>query len=482
MPMEQEFIFSKSFINGEWRSQGDLFFEVRNPFDGSLVSRVNDSDVELAEQAIQAATHSYSSWKKKAAKERGQYLQKMFLLMQEHKEALAKIMTLESGKPIQESRSEVDYAASFLQWFGEEAKRNYGDVIPGFSSDRRVMVVKEPIGVVAILTPWNFPLAMITRKLGPALATGCTAVIRQSSKTPLSSLALARIAELAGLPKGVVNVLVGTRSDELGKILCEDSRIAKLSFTGSTQVGQLLNTQCAPGLKKVSLELGGNAPFLVFPDADLTKAVEGAVAAKFRFAGQTCVCVNRILVHEEVYDAFIERFADAVSKLRKGNGMDEETQIGPLIDEKAIQHCQALLEDALQKGGKVITGGNSDSTRFFTPTVLGNANPSMRVAQEEIFGPLAPVFKFSTDEEAINMANDTPFGLAAYYYTENLKRSWKVLEALEYGIVGVNEGIISSETVPFGGVKFSGFGREGSKYGMQDYQTIKYICYGGIEE
>lgn len=474
-------LFEKSFVNGEWISESDQKIEVLNPADGSIVASVFDNGRGLVKKAIDAASKAMGSWKALAAAERSSILMKWFELIQQNKDALAEIMTLESGKPLAESKGEVNYGASFIQWFAEEAKRNYGDVIPGFSADKRIVTVKQPIGVVGAITPWNFPLAMITRKVAPALAVGCTVVIRPSELTPLTALAVNYLADQAGFPKGVVNTVVGNDASEMGKELCESEKVAKISFTGSTRVGQILMEQCAPTLKKMSLELGGNAPFIVFDDADVDLAVKGAIAGKFRFSGQTCVCVNRILVQAGIYDRFLEEFTEAVKALKMGNGLDPDTKIGPVISTKSIDRLQAMVSDAKAKGGQIVTGGKVDNGLFFEPTVIANATPEMDFAKQEIFGPIAPIFKFTTEEEAVSMANDTIFGLASYFYTNDLNRSIRVSEALEYGIVGVNEGLISSEVVPFGGVKYSGQGREGSKYGLEDYTEIKYICLGNVK-
>lgn len=471
----------KSFVNGEWVSEDGVdFIDVINPADGTVVGKVYNNTASLVEKAITAARTSMPSWKALSAKERSHILYKWYSLIQEHKEEIATIMTLESGKPIAESRGEVDYGSSFIQWFAEEAKRLYGDVIPGFTANKRIAVIKQPIGVVGAITPWNFPLAMITRKVAPALAAGCSVVIRPSEETPLTALAIAQLAKDAGLPDGVYNTVVGLDASAMGKVMCESEQVAKISFTGSTRVGQILMEQCAPSLKKLSLELGGNAPFIVFEDADIDLAVQGAIAGKFRFGGQTCVCVNRILVHEKVYDIFATKFVDAVNKLKVGNGLDASNTMGPLINAKAIAKTESFVQDAVAKGGKVLAGGQKRDDFFYLPTVIGDATADMKFAKEEIFGPVAPLFKFGSDEEAIAMANDTIYGLASYFYTNDLNRTIKISEALEYGIVGVNEGLISSEMVPFGGVKYSGMGREGSKYGMEDYIDIKYICIGNV--
>ncbi|MFT4204898.1 MAG: NAD-dependent succinate-semialdehyde dehydrogenase [Chitinophagaceae bacterium] len=473
----------KSFVNGEWVAEANAdFIEVKNPADGSVVAKVYNNSAALVDTAIAAAHRSMPAWKALSAKERANILYRWYSLIQENKEAIATIMTLESGKPLAESRGEVDYGSSFIQWFSEEAKRVYGDVVPGFTADKRIAVIKQPIGVVGAITPWNFPLAMITRKVAPALAAGCAVVIRPSEETPLTALAIAQLAKDAGIPDGVYNTVVGLDASGLGKALCESDLVAKISFTGSTRVGQLLMAQCAPSLKKMSLELGGNAPFIVFEDADIDLAVKGAIAGKFRFGGQTCVCVNRILVHEKVYDIFTEKFVAAVKDLKVGNGMDTHNHIGPLINAKAISKTESFVQDAVAKGGKILIGGQKINDFFYPPTVVGDATSDMKFAKEEIFGPVAPLFKFRSDEEAIAMANDTVYGLASYFYTNDLNRTIKVSEALEYGIVGVNEGLISSEVVPFGGVKYSGVGREGSKYGIEGYVEIKYICIGNVEQ
>jgi len=402
-------------------------------------------------------------------------------LMMENQEDLARLMTLEQGKPLTESRGEVAYAAAFLEWFGEEAKRVYGDTIPGHQADKRIVVLKQPIGVVACITPWNFPLAMITRKAGPALAAGCTVVIKPAAQTPFSALALAELAERAGVPKGVLNVITGS-AKEIGAELTSNPIVRKLSFTGSTEVGKVLMAQCAATIKKLSLELGGNAPFIVFEDADLDAAVDGAIASKYRNTGQTCVCTNRLLVQDSVYDAFAEKLVAAVKKLKPAPGLEAGASQGPLIDNAAVEKVESHIKDAVSKGAKVIAGGQRHALggRFFEPTILVNATTQMAVAREETFGPVAPLFRFKTEAEAIALANDTEFGLAAYFYGRDLARVWRVAEALEYGIVGINTGIISTEVAPFGGVKESGLGREGSKYGIEEFLEIKYLCIGGV--
>lgn len=474
-------IFEKSFVNGEWINESTSKFEVINPADLSVIAMVYDENRTFVKKAINIAQSAFKSWKKTSVKERSTLLMKWYDLIIQNKHEIATIMTLESGKPLAESLGEIEYGASYIQWFAEEAKRNYGDVIPGFTSEKRIMVLKEPVGVVGAITPWNFPIAMITRKIAPALAVGCTVVIRPSEETPLTALAINYLAHKAGFPNGVINTVVGTNASEMGKELCENSKVAKISFTGSTVVGKILMQQCSDSLKKLSLELGGNAPFIVFDDADLDLAVKGAIAGKFRFGGQTCVCVNRILVQENVYDTFVEKFTEATKHLKIGNGLNTDTQIGPLINQRAIARMQEMIQDATSKGGEIKLGGNFVAPQFFEPTIIANANDKMLFAKNEIFGPIAPIFKFKTEEEAIEMANDTIYGLASYFYTKDLNRTWRVREALEYGIVGINDGLISSEMVPFGGVKQSGQGREGSKYGMDYYVDIKYICIGNIE-
>lgn len=477
----KDLLFEKSFVNGEWINESNTKTEVKNPVDLSVVGFVYNEKKEFVSKAIDAAYDAFKPWKAKSAKERSDILLKWFELIHKHKEELAHIMTLESGKPLAESRGEVDYGAAYIQWFAEEAKRNYGDIIPGFTADKRIITLKEPVGVVGAITPWNFPLAMITRKIAPALAVGCTVVVRPSIQTPLTALAINYLAHLAGFPEGIYNTIVGTDSSGMGKELCENKKVSKISFTGSTEIGKILMYQGADTLKKLSLELGGNAPFIVFDDADVDLAVKGAIAGKFRFGGQTCVCVNRILVQEGIYDLFIEKFTQAVKKLKIGNGLDASVSIGPLIDQRAVKRVHDMIQDALQKGGKIITGGRVIEPQFFEPTIIADANETMLFAHEEIFGPVAPVFKFKTEEDAVRMANDTIYGLASYFYTNDLNRSWRVREQLEYGIVGINEGLISSEVVPFGGIKYSGQGREGSKYGLNDYVNIKYVCVGNVK-
>jgi succinate-semialdehyde dehydrogenase/glutarate-semialdehyde dehydrogenase len=470
------------YVNGEWvaSSSGEVI-EVDNPASGDLVGSVPALTREDTRRAIEAADAAWPDWRAMTGKQRAHLMRGWFELMLAHQEDLALLMTTEQGKPLAESRGEIAYAASFIEWFAEEAKRVYGDVIGDPLPGHRILVFKQPIGVVASITPWNFPAAMITRKCAPALAAGCPVVIRPASQTPLSALALAELADRAGIPPGVVNVVTG-RSGDMGAELTGNPTVRKLSFTGSTEVGKLLMAQCAATVKKVSLELGGNAPFIVFDDADLEAAVAGALACKYRNSGQTCVCANRILVQDGIYDAFAEAFGKAVAQLRVGNGLEPGVEQGPLIDMAAVEKVESHIADATAKGARVVTGGSRHALgrSFFEPTVLADATPDMQVARDETFGPLAPLFRFSDEAQAVAMANDTEFGLAAYFYTRDVGRVWRVAEGLEYGIVGANAGIISNEVAPFGGIKESGIGREGSKYGIDDFVEIKYLRIGGI--
>lgn len=471
-----------SYIDGGWVAAGpNGAIDVDNPATGEILGSVPRLGRAETRAAIDAAARAFPAWRRKTAKERAQVMRRWFELMLANQEDLAQLMTAEQGKPIVESRGEVAYAASFLEWFGEEAKRVYGDTIPGHQPDKRIVVVKEPIGVVACITPWNFPLAMITRKAGPAIAAGCTVVLKPASQTPFSALALAELAERAGVPQGVFNVITGAAS-EIGGELTSHPTVRKLSFTGSTETGKLLMAQCATTVKKLSLELGGNAPFIVFDDADLDAAVEGAIMSKYRNTGQTCVCANRLLVDGKVYDAFAAKLSAAVQKLNPARGTDAAATQGPLIDDKAVEKVESHIADAVAKGATVLVGGKRHALggRFFQPTILTGVTPAMAVAREETFGPVAPLFRFTTEAEAIALANDTEFGLAAYFYGRDIGRIWRVAEALEYGIVGINTGIISTEVAPFGGVKESGLGREGSKYGLEEFLEIKYLCMGGI--
>ncbi len=468
------------FIDGQWlEAEQNKSFAVINPATGETIAHVPSVSEQQVVKAVEAADQALQSWKQTTAKERSILLKKWYQLMIEHQEDLAIILSTEQGKPMTESRGEILYGASFIEWFAEEAKRTYGDVIPHDKQGRRLLVVRQPVGVVVAITPWNFPNAMITRKVGPALAAGCSVVIKPASETPLSALALVALAEEAGIPKGVINVVTGS-SREIGGILTQHPLVRKVSFTGSTAIGKLLMQQCSSTMKKISMELGGNAPFIVFEDADLDKAVEGAIASKFRNSGQTCVCTNRILVQNSIYDTFVEKLAAAVAKLKVAPAFEPGAEQGPLINEKAVEKIQQHIDDATSKGAKVIYGGQRHQLgqTFFEPTVLTDVTPDMQVAQDETFGPLAPVFRFTEEAEAIRMANDTEFGLASYIYTQNLSRAWRVSEALEYGMVGINEGLISTEVAPFGGIKESGCGREGSKYGIEDYQELKYLCMG----
>jgi succinate-semialdehyde dehydrogenase/glutarate-semialdehyde dehydrogenase len=469
-------------VNGQWiDAAGGVTIPVTNPATGEKLGAVPAINAAGTEAAVAAAHAAFPAWAAKTAKERATILRRWHDLMMANADDLAVLMTAEQGKPLAESRGEIGYAASFVEWFAEEGKRLYGDIIPGHQADKRILVLRQPVGVVAAITPWNFPAAMITRKVAPALAAGCTVVCKPATQTPYSALALAELGQRAGLPPGVFNVVTGP-AREIGGVLTGDARVRKLSFTGSTEIGKLLMAQCSKTMKKVSLELGGNAPFIVFDDADLDAAVLGAIASKYRNTGQTCVCANRLLVQSGVYDAFAAKLVATVKKLRVGDGLAGETDQGPLIDANALAKVEEHVADALAKGAKVAIGGHRHALggTFYEPTVLTGVTPAMMVAKEETFGPVAPLFRFETEAQAIAMANDTEFGLAAYMYTRDLARSWRVSEALEYGIVGLNTGIISTEVAPFGGIKESGTGREGSKYGILEYTEIKYICVGGV--
>ena len=470
------------YVDGKWIQAGSgQTINVDNPATKEIIGKVPKLGGAETRGAIDAARRAFPAWSKKTAKERATVLRRWFDLMMANQEDLARLMTLEQGKPLAESRGEVAYAAAFLEWFGEEAKRIYGDTIPPHQVDKRIVVIKQPIGVVACITPWNFPLAMITRKAGPAIASGCTVVLKPASQTPFSALALAELAERAGVPNGVLNIITGSAT-EIGAELTSNPIVRKLSFTGSTEIGKILMAQCAGTVKKLSLELGGNAPFIVFEDADLDAAVEGAIASKYRNTGQTCVCTNRLLVQEKVYDAFAQKLAVAVNKLKPAPGLEAGATQGPLIDDAAVEKVESHIRDARAKGAKILVGGKRHSLggRFFEPTILTEVTTQMAVAREETFGPVAPLFRFKTEPEAVALANDTEFGLAAYFYGRDIARVWRVAEALEYGIVGINTGLISTEVAPFGGVKESGLGREGSKYGMEEFVEIKYLCFGGI--
>lgn len=470
------------FVGGEWIvADSGKTLDVTNPATGATFAAVPNMGAVETRRAIAAADRAWPAWRGRTAKERATILRKWFDLILVNQEDLAVIMTAEQGKPLAESRGEISYAASFIEWFAEEGKRVYGDTIPGFQADRRIIVLKQPIGVCAAITPWNFPAAMITRKAGPALAAGCTMVVKPASQTPLSALALAVLAERAGLPQGVLSVVTGSAS-AIGGEMTSNPSVRKLSFTGSTEIGKKLMAQSASTVKRTSMELGGNAPFIVFDDADLDAAVKGAIASKYRNAGQTCVCANRLFAQEEIYDAFVNKLSKAVGALKVGDGFEPDTTIGPLIDVNAVEKVEEHVSDAVKKGARILTGGKRHELghSFFEPTVLADTKPDMLIFREETFGPVAPVFRFRTEEEVLKLANDTEFGLAAYFYGRDIGRIFRVAEALEYGIVGINEGIISSEVAPFGGMKESGNGREGSKYGIEDYLEIKYLCLGGM--
>jgi len=468
----------QNYIDGAWEdADSGKTIEVNNPATAEVLGTVPNAGAAETKRAIQAAEAAMPTWRAKTAGERSSILRKWFELIMANQEDLAVLMTAEQGKPLAEAKGEIAYAASFVEWFAEEAKRVYGDVIPGHQADKRIVVIKQPIGVVASITPWNFPAAMITRKISPALAVGCTVVCKPATQTPYSALALAELAERAGFPKGVINVVTGS-AREIGGEMTANPAVRKLTFTGSTEVGKLLMSQCAGTVKKVSLELGGNAPFLVFDDADLDAAVVGAMQSKFRNTGQTCVCANRIYVQDGVYDAFAEKLAAAMAKLRIGDGLKGETEQGPLIDKAALEKVEEHIADAVSHGAKVVTGGKPHELggTFFQPTLLRDVTPEMKVSNEETFGPVAPLFRFKTEQEGIDLANATEFGLAAYFYANDMSRVWRVAEAIESGIVGINTGLISTAVAPFGGVKESGIGREGSKYGIDDFVEIKYLC------
>ena len=470
-------------INGQWTGgTGSGACTVNNPATGEQLGTVPDLGADETNAAIDAAQAAMPAWAARTARERARILRRMHDLMLEHQDDLARILTAEQGKPLAEAKGEIVYAAGFLEWFGEEAKRAYGDIIPGHAADKRIMVLRQPVGVVGMITPWNFPSAMLARKIGPALAAGCTVVCKPALQTPFSALAFGVIAERAGVPPGVINIVTGSDSAAIGKAMTSHPKLRKLSFTGSTAVGKKLMAQCAEGMKRVSLELGGNAPFIVFDDADLDAAVEGALASKYRNTGQTCVCANRLYVQAGVYDAFAEKLAAAIAKLRVGDGLAGVTDQGPLIDEKALAKVEEHVADAVAKGARVMAGGKRHALggTFYEPTLLLDADSDMLVAREETFGPVAPLFRFEHEAQAIAMANDTESGLAGYFYTRDLARSWRVAEALQCGIIGINTGLISTEVAPFGGIKQSGVGREGSKYGLDDYTELKYTCIGGI--
>ncbi|HET9823378.1 MAG TPA: NAD-dependent succinate-semialdehyde dehydrogenase [Burkholderiaceae bacterium] len=470
-----------ALINGEWVA-AERRFPVTDPATGAVLADVANHGPSAATQAIAAADRAWPAWRNRPAKERSAILMKWFALLHQHADDLARIMTAEQGKPLAEAKGEVGYGASFLEWFAEEGKRVYGETIPTTDPNKRYLVLKQPVGVCAAITPWNFPIAMITRKVAPALAAGCPVVIKPAEQTPLSALAVAELAQRAGMPAGVLNVLTadGEGSIAIGKVLCESDTVRHLSFTGSTEVGRILMRQCAPTIKKLSLELGGNAPFIVFDDADLDSAVEGAMISKYRNAGQTCVCANRLYVQAGVYDAFVAKLAAKAQGIKVGNGFEPGVNQGPLIDDAAMAKVEAHVADALAKGARVVVGGTRQGERFYTPTVLADVTGAMLCAREETFGPVAPVFRFDTEAEAIALANATEFGLASYFYSRDVGRIFRVGEALEYGMVGINTGLISTAEVPFGGVKQSGLGREGSHHGIDDYVETKYLCLGDV--
>ncbi len=483
MDLNQRLLKQSSYINGQWQPVTDSTFTVQNPANGEEVAVIASATADDAAAAVAAASEAMPAWQVLPAKNRSRILKRWFDLIMLHKDDLAAILTAEQGKPFKESLGEIIYGANYIEWFAEEAKRVYGDTIPQPSNDKRLVVIKQPVGVVSAITPWNFPSSMITRKAAPAMAVGCTFIVKAAEETPLSALALAVLAEEAGVPPGVFNVIATSDSRSIGKVLTGDSRVAKFSFTGSTPVGKILLKQCADTVKKTTMELGGNAPFIVFDDADLDAAIEGVLESKFRNAGQTCVCSNRIFVQEGIYDDFAKQLVSKVNEFSLGEGFSEDTDIGPLINKGAADSVNKLVVNASRSGAKILTGGAASElgNAFYQPTVLGDVTDKMDIFQQEIFGPVAPLIKFSTEEQVIQFANDTEFGLAAYMYARDIGRIWRVSEALEYGMVGINEGIISNPMAPFGGVKQSGMGREGSKYGIDDYLEIKYLCMGGLD-
>lgn len=479
--MQQSLLLKKSsYINGNWVNSNNSF-EVINPFNNQVIDTVANAGITETKDAVNAAKAAFATWSATPAKDRALLLRKWFDLINENIDELAEILTLEQGKPLIEAKGEIAYGASYIEWFAEEAKRVYGDTIQAPSTDKQIIVIKQPVGVVAAITPWNFPNAMIARKASAALAAGCTFVVRPSELTPLSALALAELAEQAGIPPGVFNVVVGTDAQGMGKILTTHPDIAKFTFTGSTIVGKLLTKQCASTVKKVSMELGGNAPFIVFEDADIDSAIKGAILSKFRNAGQTCICTNRFFIHETVLQAFTERFINAVNKLNLGDGFNTATSIGPMISKEAVASVNHLVEQSIELGASLATGGKSQlGNNFYQPTVLTNVTNDMPIARNEIFGPVASIISFSNEAQAIEMANNTEYGLASYFYSKDISRVWRVSKALEFGMVGINDTVISNAAAPFGGIKSSGFGREGSKYGLDDYLEIKYISLGGL--
>lgn len=481
--LNPQLLQNQSFINNNWVSaQSGKTFEVTNPANGEIITIAADCGAKETEQAIEAAAKAFPLWSRKTAKERSAIMRNWFNLVTDNINDLALLMTTEQGKPLAEAKGEINYGASFIEWFAEEARRMYGDVIPTPLNDRRIITTKQAIGVVAAITPWNFPVSMITRKISPAIAAGCTVVLKPAAQTPLSALALAYLAKEAGFPDGVINIITSDQADEVGKVMTEHKLVQKFSFTGSTKVGKMLMQQCVSTVKKVSLELGGNAPLIVFDNADIDLAVKGAIASKYRNAGQTCVCANRIYVQDNIYAAFTEQYKRAAASLKVGAGTEPGVEIGPLIDEKAIEKINRLVQDAVEKGAVVTLGAEKHPAGklFYQPSVIENCSHEMAISKEEIFGPVSAIYKFSTQEEAIQLANDTEYGLAAYFFTQDLGKAWRVAEAIDYGIIGINEGIVSHAEAPFGGMKESGIGREGSKYGIEEYVEIKYICWGGI--
>jgi succinate-semialdehyde dehydrogenase/glutarate-semialdehyde dehydrogenase len=476
-------IKTASYINGSW-IDSDSKIAVRDPATGDLLVDISDASPQQAEDAVLAASNALASWSAKSAQQRAVLLRAWFDLIMQHQDDLAQILTQEQGKPLAEAKGEIAYGAAFIEWFAEEGKRIYGDVIPAPSNDKRIIVIKQPVGVVSAITPWNFPNAMIARKAAAALAAGCTFVVRPATQTPLSALAMAELAARAGIPNGVFNVVVGQNASAIGKVLTEHPKVAKFTFTGSTNVGKKLIAQCASTVKKVSMELGGNAPFIVFDDADIDAAVQGAMVSKYRNAGQTCVCTNRILVHQDIYQTFCEKFIQAAKALKLGKGVDEATQIGPMINAQATRDVDELVKQSIAQGAQLALGGQSSELgeNFYLPTVLTQVTNDMPIACNEIFGPVSPIISFANDEEAIKLANDTEYGLAAYFYSRDIGRIFRIAEALDFGMIGINEGIISNAAAPFGGMKQSGNGREGSRYGLDDYLEIKYLCLGGMEK
>jgi len=481
---DQSLLRNQLYIDGNWvDADSGAIMPVLNPVNKEKIIDIPNAGAAETRRAIEAADLAFASWRKVVAKERSAILKRWYQLIMDNQEDLAKLMTAEQGKPLAESRGEVAYGAAFVEWFAEEGRRVYGDTISANNPSQRIVTLKQPVGVVAAITPWNFPIAMITRKVAPALAAGCTIVLKPATETPLCALALAELGHRAGIPAGAFSVVAGNKARDIGGEMTGSEIVRKLTFTGSTEIGKVLMEQCAGTVKKTSMELGGNAPFIVFDDADLDQAVIGAMASKYRNAGQTCVCANRILVQESVFDAFAEKLVAAVNKLKMGNGAEDGVTIGPLINDDAFEKVSAIVDQATTNGAKILVGGpGSEEGNFYSPTVLVDVDDSMDVYNEEIFGPIAPLFKFKTEEEAIRIGNDTPFGLSAYFYARDIGRIWRVSEGLDYGIVGINEGIISTEVAPFGGMKESGIGREGSKYGIDDYLEIKYLCMGGVND